>query len=166
MRNLVALVVLSISVYAGADELNIGGRVFETAKDIDEISCKGFKLQTITTSIDPNVRENDLPFEALLGHKTKSHVISQQVIYVGDEHSIMVSPIENHVSNYPRIDPKRPYLASPEFCHDNKVYFSLWGGGTCNTVCEAWVEVEFDRHGKVANAVGLTFEQFLSAKSN
>ncbi|MEW5248291.1 hypothetical protein [Microbulbifer discodermiae] len=137
MRNFVALMVFSISIHVIADELNIGGKVFETTKNIDEVSCKEFKLQAITTSIDSNVRESDLPFEALLGHKTKFHVISQQVIYVSGEQSIMVSPNESLVSNYPRIDPERPYLASPELCHGNKVYFSLWGGGTCNTVCES-----------------------------
>ncbi|WP_444896916.1 hypothetical protein [Microbulbifer sp. SSSA005] len=166
MRNLLVLMVLSFSVHIGADEINIGGRVFETTNKIDELDCEGFKLRTITTSIDPNVKENDLPFEALLGHKTKSHVISQYVIFVGDALSIKIPPIESLISNYSRIDPKRPYLASPEFCHGNKVYISLWSGGTCSTVCEAWIVVDFDKSGAVTNAVGLTFAQFRSAKSN
>lgn len=161
MKALVFLTVYLLAVLANADQISHKGITYEVKTDEIGLDCGSFKIISKVQSLPFSLRESEIPYEITMGHYGKPHVLKQSISYVSDTAEGEAFAVDAITPTYERIDADREYLAKPEACvGPHSAAFSLWGGGSCKNVCEAWVLVEFSRSGKPVNALGLSYSEF------
>ncbi|WP_297811368.1 hypothetical protein [uncultured Methylophaga sp.] len=161
MKALVFLVAYLLLAVANAGQLSHKGITYEVRTDEVSLECRSFKIISKVQSLPFSLRESEIPYEITMGHYGKPHVLEQSISYVSDTVENDAFEVDAILPAYERIDDERKYLAKPVACvGPHSVAFSLWGGGNCKTVCEAWVLVEFSGTGKPVKALGLTYSEF------
>ena len=161
MKVLVFLAAYLFVVVANADQISHKGITYEVRTDEISLECSSFKIISKVQTLPSSLRESEIPYEITMGHYGKPHVLEQSISYVSDTAENMAFAVDAITPTYERIDDDRKYLAKPEACvGPHSVVFSLWGGGNCKTVCEAWVLVEFSGSGKPVKVLGLSYSEF------
>lgn len=161
LKELVFLVAYLWAVGANAGQVSHKGITYEVVTEETSLECSSFEIISKVQALPFSLRESEIPYEITMGHYGKPHVLEQSISYISDTGENEAFSVNAIIPTYERIDDDRKYLAKPEACvGPYSAVFSLWGGGNCKTVCEAWVLVEFSHSGKPVKAIGLSYSEF------
>jgi len=121
--------------------------------------CGEYTLKVVSYEFDQGLPEKVLSNESA-GHFGNPYLVKQEFIYVSKK-GLVSHPISDLWPKYERIDPERYYTAKIKQCSDNReATFSLWSGGNCRDVCEAWGVIRFSENGSITSLKGLSYPEF------
>ena len=157
----------------------INDHIYELETFSDHLVCDNFTLESYSTyftmgAFDPQIGERVRIRHYELPRYKRSSEPQMRKSYLPGEHYIsttfftspstkkhVVTNIENHFENYSRIADDRVYNWSADKClPDDKILISLYSGGNCTNVCEAWGILQFDGNAKIKTAEGLTLAAY------
>ena len=163
LKILLSALLISIPFLGYAEDIVVNGTTYDIEEKTQTLKCNEFSIHTKERSFPFAIRESRIPYELTMKHPGRPHLISQSNSYISVDKSVPIPALESITSNYERIDAKRPYISEPVKCLDGKkVLFTMWGGGNCSTVCEAWAIVEFTKNGLVRSFQGIAYDEFKS----
>jgi len=161
MKNILLIIAILFSCNALSEEFEVAGKLYTLKEKKIDFSCDEFTIQSLEKSLPHSVNENLV--RGGLGHLGNFLIISHTLSYINKNKSIsqQLPKLEKLLTSYERIDPRRPYISKPEACPGkNTVLFSMWGGGNCSSVCEAWALVIFSPEGNIKHIEGLTYDEY------
>jgi len=154
-----------IPVNAGTLKHNGNSYKYENIESI--LKCSKFSIVTKTKSFPFSLSENKIPYEITMKHMGNPHLISQKQMYINSGKEVELPNLISKLSNYKKIEKKRSYTIKPVKCLGaSSVLFSLWGGGNCSTVCEAYVKAAFTENGAISSIYGLTYKEYNELRKN
>jgi hypothetical protein len=163
LKILLSALLILIPFLGYAEDIVVNGTTYDIEEKTQTLNCNEFSIHTKERSFPFAIRESRIPYELTMKHLGRPHLISQSNSYISVDKSVPIPALESITFNYERIDAKRPYISEPVKCLDGKkVLFTMWGGGNCSTVCEAWAIVEFTKNGLVRSFQGIAYDEFKS----
>lgn len=154
MRNICWVILLLLNINLMAQEIEIGGTLFKVTKSETSIECENFSIKAEASKLPSHLHHSQIPKGLSIGH-VGGNYIGHKLHYISQSVSTKVVGIKQQLKGYEKLDKKRVYIAKPvKFLLNNHVLISLYGGGNCNTVCEAYASLEFNKQGELVNAQG------------
>ena len=164
MKSIVSFIILVIAFNVNAEKIAFEGKEYKLEIEEESLVCSDFTIKSTTKSLPFSIRETIIGIsdsKVSMGHYGRPHVTEQTFEYIKENVMVKLPVIESLLTGYSKIDPKRPYLSHPYKClGDNKVLFSMWGGGNCSNVCEAFAVIEFTNSGNIKSSKGLTYKEY------
>jgi len=149
-----------------AQEVMIDGHVYQVIKTESKLQCDNFEIISKTLRLPSHLHHSQIPKELRIGHAGGNY-IGHKLIYTSKLARNEIVGIKENLKGYEKLAENRVYIAKPVKClSDNHVLISLYGGGNCDTVCEAYATLEFNKQGEIVNAQGLTYQEFKHLKQN
>lgn len=157
MKIIIGLAFLFLCLAARADELVDDAQEHELNTETKKLSCDTFELKLITKEFSRNLAESEIPTHLTMKHYGNPYLVSQQVL-VDESTAVDVNTL---LPEYERIESGRKYSAKFGSCVGGDSFtLSLWGGGNCRTVCEAWALVSISEGGTLLSSKGLSYAEF------
>jgi len=167
MRTIISTIILTVSLSGNASTLVHNGNVYNLESKESILKCSKFSIYTKTISFPFSLRENNIPYEKTMKHMGNAHLISQKLIFSNTGVENELPDIISKLSDYKKIDKKRSYIISPVKClGESSVLLSLWGGGNCSTVCEAYAKATLTKNGVLSSISGLTYKEYSDLRKN
>lgn len=124
---------------------------------------KAWQLNNSTSHTVTDLQLNELQIGDSIGGV--HWIYSQTFDYLAEGTRKPLGSAQSIFPDYEKIDPSRVYSFSAMQCLDNNsVLVLMWGGGNCDTVCEAYGIIKFDAAGEIAKAEGLDFQEYKALK--
>lgn len=148
------------STNIAAQEVNIDGTAYQVIKTETKLKCDNFTVHAETLRLPSHLHHSQIPKELSIGHAGGNY-IGHKLQYTSKLARNEIVGIKENLKGYEKLAENRVYIVKPVKClSDNHVLISLYGGGNCDTVCEAYATIEFDKQGKVINAKGHSYQEY------
>ncbi|WP_155247349.1 hypothetical protein [Teredinibacter turnerae] len=161
MCRVIILYLLLLANVCFAGSIEHDGVTYEVELRTSELNCDLFTVKLERRSLPFSIRESQIPYPITMGHLGDPYLISQTITYKAKGSKENVNSVESVLPKYSRVENGRKYVAKLGSCvGESSVTLSLWGGGNCTNVCEAWTLITFGSNGEVKSSKGLTYAEF------
>jgi len=148
------------STNIAAQEVKIDGTAYQVIKTEDHLQCDNFTIEAETLRLPENLHYSQIPKGLSIGHAGGNY-IGYKLQYTSQLAQNEIVQLKDKLKGYKRLSAERIYIAKAVKClSNNQILITLWSGGNCDTVCEAYATLEFDKQGKVINAKGHSYQEY------
>ena len=164
MKNIIITISLLLSINSFAEKVEIDGKLYPVKERSSKVECGNFSIISTTKKLPDFLHHSKIPKSLSIGHKGINY-IGYELTYQAEGKLVKVKPLESYLNGYERIAEDRLYISRPQKCiQPNTVLFSMWGGGNCSDVCEAFSLITFNPNGEIEKAEGLSMKEYKDLK--
>jgi hypothetical protein len=147
-------------------EVMIDGNSYQVITTETKLQCDNFSIKAETLRLPSHLHHSQIPKELSIGH-AGGNFVGHKIQYTSQSVMSEIVGIKQQLKGYEKLAKKRVYIAKPVKClSDYNVLISLYGGGNCDTVCEAYATLKFNKQGEIVDAKGLSYQEFTDLKQN
>jgi len=166
MKFIITILSILFSISSFSETVEINGKTHSVNTRFKAISCGNFSIESVTKKLPDYLHHSQIPKSLSIGHKGINY-IGYELTFRSKDKEVDIKPLKDHLSGYQKLAKDRLYISRPIKCiKPNSVLFSMWGGGNCSDVCEAFSVISFDLNGIVTKARGLSVKEFNELKNN
>lgn len=160
MKFIITIISILFSISSFSETVEIDGKSHSVNTRYKAVSCGDFLIESVTKKLPDYLHHSQIPKSLSIGHKGINY-IGYELTYKSKGQEIDIKPLKDHLSGYKKLSKDRVYISRPLKCiKPNAVLFSMWGGGNCSDVCEAFSVITFNSSGVITKARGLSVKEF------
>ncbi len=166
MRILPITLLLFASANCFSETINIEGKEYPVIENTKNLQCANFSVTSVTRELSHRLHYSEIPENISMGHQGGNY-LSQSMTFKAGNLQRNMPALELILTGYNKISADRPYLSTPVKCvGSDTLLVSMWSGGNCSTVCEAYALITFDNSGNIIKSKGLTYKEYKQYRSN